>query len=430
MDELKAFIDSQAFFDSHSHMAGFDVGGPVDDCQPRSLPQILVNDYLLYLSGSCCDRSVSKDVPAEQAEDHFRAIWPHLEHCRGLATWAVYREAIRELHPFEGDDITQENWATINEKILETYAEHGERAWQREVARRAGVIKQAHMCQLSYVVDHWGSLPQAERKAQAQLLVPCLILDGYLFSGFEVCHQGRLRSMEILGLEPQSYSEYLEFCEMALDRFLMEGGKALKLEAAYHRTLYFEQVSDEEGEELFTRGAESLQGEQLRRLQDNLLWHFMRMARERELPLLVHTGYSLPSAWGDPENMHNLARSGIKMGLCHSGWPHEGGALLMCRTYRTCYFDMCWTPLLSPTLGRQILAAAIDMVPMNKIIIGTDCGSAECFYGTVKLIRQVLYEVLSEKIRQRQFGLPVAQSIARAILHDNACEFFGYPKNL
>lgn len=425
MDELKAFIDSQAFFDSHSHMAGFDVGGPVDDRQPRSLPQILVNDYLLYLAGSCCDQPVADDVPAGRAGEHMRAIWPHLAHCRGLATWAAYREAIRDLHPFDGDDITPENWAAIDESIRRTYMEHGERAWQREVIRRAGVIKQAHMCQLSYVVDHWGALPRAERQAQAQLLVPCLILDGYLFTGFKACHEGRMRSMDILGAEPHSYREYLEFCERALDRFRMEGGKALKLLAAYHRTLHFETVSDEEGEGLFARGAGALQGEPLRRLQDNLFWHFVRWARERELPLLVHTGYSLPSAWGNPENMHNLARAGIKLGLCHSGWPHEGGALLMCRTYRSCYLDMCWTPLLSPTLGRHILAAAIDMVPMNKIVIGTDCGSAECFYGTVRLIRRVLYDVLSEKIRQGQFGLSVAQSIARAILHDNACEFFG-----
>ena len=152
------------------------------------------------------------------------------------------------------------------------------------------------------------------------------------------------------------------------------------------------------------------------------------MAKERRLPLLVHTGYSWPTAWGDPENMYNLMAAGVKIGLCHSGWPREGGGLLMARTYRNCYFDMCWTPLLSPTLGRHILASAIDMVPMNKIIIGTDCGSAECFFGTARLVRQVLFDVLHEKVQSGQFSEEVARTLARAILYDNACEFFGVPK--
>jgi len=424
VDELRNYIDTLPFFDSHSHMAGFDVGTPLDDKQGRSLPQILVNDYLQYLSGSCCDTTITSDVPIEQAEEHFRSILPLLDVCRGMTTYTVYREAIRELHPYEGDDIALDNWAAINEQVVRAYQQYGERAWQREVVRRAGVVKQAHMCQLAYVVDHWSSLPEAERAAQAAYLVPCLFIDGYFFGGFDVCHEGRRRSLEILDARPTTHGQYVAFCGQVLDRFIREGGRAVKLVSAYVRTLKFEDVPDAVAEPLFARGPESLEGDDRRRLEDNLLWHLVRMAKDRGLPLLVHTGYTTPTEWGDPEHLLDIIGTGINVALLHSGWPREGGAMLLARSRRNCYFDMCWTPLLSPTLARHIMGMAIDMLPMNKIMIGTDCGSAEAFFGTVKLVRQVLYDVLAEKVHDGQFGTAVARKIARAILHDTAAEFF------
>jgi hypothetical protein len=50
---LKEFIEGVPFVDTHSHTAGFDLGTPVDDKAGKSLPQVIENDYLLYLSSSC-----------------------------------------------------------------------------------------------------------------------------------------------------------------------------------------------------------------------------------------------------------------------------------------------------------------------------------------------------------------------------------------
>ena len=44
-----------------------------------------------------------------------------LDLCRGLTTYAVYRDAIRELHPFEGDDIGPGNWDAIDRQIRAAY---------------------------------------------------------------------------------------------------------------------------------------------------------------------------------------------------------------------------------------------------------------------------------------------------------------------
>src|SRR5262249_55242630 len=155
---------------------------------------------------------------------------------------------------------------------------------------------------------------------------------------------------------------------------------------AYHRSLHFTEVGDQEAAELFARGPETLSKPDLHRLQDNLVWHMLEQALARKMPLLVHTGYSYPTALGNPETMYNLFQSprlrGLKVDLSPSGWPNDGATMIMARPFRHCYFNICWTPQLSVGLGRRVLSDLIDIVPQNKILSGTDCGSAESFMGT------------------------------------------------
>jgi hypothetical protein len=72
-----------------------------------------------------------------------------------------------------------------------------------------------------------------------------------------------------------------------------------------------------------------------------------------------------------------------------------------------------------------MLSEAIDMLPANKILIGTDTGTAEAFLGTVRLTRSLLTDVLEEKVREGQFDAEVAMRAAKAILLDNPLEFYG-----
>jgi len=433
--DIRAYIDTMPMIDTHSHACGFDDGPPLDDAFGYSLPQILMRDYLLYLTGSCGELPVKPgggEWTVDDAEEHFLALQPLFEEYRGLTTYAALREGIRELHPFEGEDITPANWQGINDSIVNAYRTHGERAWLRKAAKQIGIERQNQMVVLSYVTENWDELPDKEYEAQKNFLMPSLILDGLLFTGFPVHKTTRRKAMEIVGLHPKTYDEHLAFCEKVLDCFIAHTGpgRTVKLLAAYARSLYFAQdVPDSRAKELYAQDPETLTGEPLCQLQDNLFWKLMQMAVDRDLPLIVHTGYSYPSKLGDPENLLNLAQKhrSLKIDLAHSGWPNEGGALLMARTYRGCYFNLCWTPLMSYELGRHILSTAIDMTPRNKILVGTDCGTTECMVGAVRLLRRVLGDVLEEKLRRGQFGLEVAKSYARAILYDNPREFYGLP---
>jgi hypothetical protein len=430
---LRDHIAALPFVDTHSHMAGGDFGSPVDDRVGKSLPQVLMADHLRYLleaQGAATELLGSyRQWRPEQAEAQMRVILPLLDRLRHLTAYAVVRDGIRELYPFSEEEITDDNWSAINDRMLLAYRRHGERAWQREVLRRARVVLQNQMVELPFVTDHWNALPPAERAAQKRLLLPSLVLDGYLFSGFAASTAGRRRSEELVGGQPRTHSDYLAFLDKVLDLFVARGGQSVKLMIAYHRTLRFEHVPDMEAQRLFARGPEQLRGDGLHRLQDNLAWHLLERAARWRLPLIVHTGYAVPSDWADPEHLLPLITSprleGMKFDLSHSGWPNHGSAMLLARTYPQVYLNLCWTPVLSRALGRRILSEALDMLPADKLLIGTDTGTAEAFLGATWLIRSLLTEVLEEKVRGGQFGLDAARRVACAILLDNPLAFYG-----
>jgi hypothetical protein len=429
--ELRQRVAALPFVDTHGHMAGGDEGSPVDDRGGKSLPQVLMSDHLRYLleaqgeSGGLL--SEYRQWKPEDSEAHMADVLPLLDRVRHLTAYAAVREGVRELHPFTGADITASNWRPINEQVLATYRTHGERAWQRQVAARANVPLMNQMVVLPYVTDHWAALPEGERDRQRRWLLPSLILDGYLFTGFAAQQRALGRSLEILGVVPRTHGDYLAFLDAVLARFAAEGGRSVKLMIAYFRTLRFDRVPDMEAERLFARGPTNLRGEGLERLQNNLFRRLLEMLRRRGLPLIVHTGYATPPDRADPGHLLPVLEEfpEIKVDLCHSGWPSHGTALIFARQFRNCYFNLAWTPLLSRSLGRRLLSEAIDMLSADKILIGTDTGTAEAFLGAVRLIRNLLADVLSEKVRDGQFDVDVAARLAKSILLDNPLEFYG-----
>jgi len=431
--DLRDHVAALPFVDTHAHFAGGDFGTPADDRAGRNLPQVLMADHLRYLleaQGAAPNLfSTYRSWSPDDAEQQMAIVLPLLDRVRHLAAYAVVRDGVRELYPFPEDDLTGDNWRRVNEQMLATYRRHGERTVTRAVLRRARTVLHNQMVELPYLTDHYDALPPDERAAQRDLVLPSLVLDGYLFTGFSGSTRGRRRSMELLNVEPNTHCDYLAFLAKVLDLFVSRGGRSVKLMLAYHRTLRFEHVPDMEAERLFARGPETLRGEGLHRLQDNLAWHVLELAARRKLPLIVHTGYSVPTDWANPEHLLPLIASprleGMKFDLSHSGWPHDGAAMLLARTYPNVYFNLCWTPLLSRALGRRVLAEAIDLLPADKILVGTDTGTPESFLGATWLIRSLLTEVLDEKVRGGQFSLALAQRLACSILLDNPLAFYG-----
>jgi hypothetical protein len=353
-----------------------------------------------------------------------------LEELRNTAVYTLIRRGLKELYGFEGDEITDDNWEELNRRVLDNYCTKGSPAWMLEAMQKAKVKAIVQMAHLPYLLEYWPNLP-AERQQQERAAVrPALILEPFFFSGFEPDRsRARQRSKELLDMHPATYDEHLEFMYTALQRHKLAGGAAVKFICAYQRSLFFEVVPDKEAKRLFMRGLKALDKAELLTLQNNLVWHLVRAARDNELPIMLHTGYSNPSTMGNPENLYNLALHpefrDVNFYCAHAGWPNDGALALMARTFANVHFGFCWIPGLSPALATRLMDEMFDLLPASKMLVGMDCGTIEAFYGTTVVTREIIAKVLANKVDSGLISRRAAATVANRLLHDNGVNLFG-----
>jgi hypothetical protein len=97
----------------------------------------------------------------------------------------------------------------------------------------------------------------------------------------------------------------------------------------------------------------------------------------------------------------------------------------MAFVYRNLWLDLTWSLLLSPSHFKLALHEAIEILPdESRMMIGGDNWHVEETCATMLLARQLIGEVLEEKIRARYFHLDDAERLAGKILRENAIRFF------
>ena len=110
----------------------------------------------------------------------------------------------------------------------------------------------------------------------------------------------------------------------------------------------------------------------------------------------------------------------------HLAYPWSRDLLGMAFVYRNIWLDLTWAFLLSPSHFKLGLHEAIEMLPdESRLMFGGDNWHVEETYGTINLARQLIAEVLEEKLTAGYFYLEDAQRLAEKILRTNATDFFG-----
>lgn len=107
-------------------------------------------------------------------------------------------------------------------------------------------------------------------------------------------------------------------------------------------------------------------------------------------------------------------------------WAFSGAIKFLRMTISPgCVLPWSATLRVSASLARRQLSEMIEIVPANKMLIGLDTGTAESCYGAAVLTRQILAEVLAEKVADGAFTRHAAEVVANRLLKDNAEEVFG-----
>ncbi|MBN2311381.1 MAG: amidohydrolase family protein [Candidatus Hydrogenedentes bacterium] len=413
---LASEIDAIDIVDTHEHVP--------DEAAAYAHPLGLFGFFDHYVSSDL----VSAGMPREALEqmrspdsglsiDERWALladfWPYVRH-------TGYGRAMREYMAdlFDVDDIGEDTYAILCERIDAAHRP----GWYETVLKDKARIAAA-------LVTTWPGQSVAVDPAYFRA-VP--ILDHYATAATRA-------DLEALEAESdrsiQTLAQLLGALEARLAGIVEQGVAGIKVFLAYRRPLLFERVDEAAAARCFDRiwlsQALDLAFEDLKPLQDFVMWHLVGLAADRGLAIQVHTG--LQEGNGNylensrPTLLANLfmAFGDARFDLFHAGYPYTGEAAALAKNFANVALDLCWVQAISPLVAARTLDEWIDTVPANKIFaVGGDSNYAEGAYGHCKVARRVACEVLAGKVESGGLSEDEAAWYARRILRENAEAFF------
>ena len=223
--------------------------------------------------------------------------------------------------------------------------------------------------------------------------------------------------------------DYLAFSDFLIQSAINEGAVGLKNSMAYGRSIGFEDVSYEYAKELFQKSPE-LNRMEIKALQDFLFYRILEKAAEYNLPVQIHTGY-LAGNGNQLDNGHPLKLNNLflqhpktKFDLFHGGFPWTGEFTALGKMFPNVYLDLVWLPQISKNRAVTTFNELLDCVPYNKILWGGDCQFIEESVGSLEFGKQVICEVLANRVTSGQITEETAKKIISAVLRENAIKLF------
>jgi hypothetical protein len=247
----------------------------------------------------------------------------------------------------------------------------------------------------------------------------------------------RIDSIAVMQVEPiYTLEDYVKSMKIVFEDAMKKGMAAVKINAAYKRTLYFEKVPVESARRVFRtiiNGNEDLvlEAKDAKPLQDYMMFQLLELAKKYKIPVAFHTGIQAGGTNtignSDPSLLSNLFYEfpDVNFVLFHGSYPFGGELTTLVRNFKNVYIDMNWTYSISPSYAERYLNEWLEAVPASKIMaFGGDQRCVENTYGNLVISRQVISNVLTEKVKSGYFSEKEALTVARMILYDNAEGFY------
>ena len=391
-------------------------GMPLDDLEAIRAPGRAMRDGL---RGGISPRDPGypfpERLPAEELplDEKWRRIAPYWERTRNTGYARCILIAIREL--FGIADLN----ATTCEALSSALQDSNRAGWYAHVLKeRAGI-------EIS-VLDYGST------DVDRTLFAPSVRFDRFV----DVRDLIDVQKLEYdTGTPIESLDDLVSALSVDMDRNVEGGMVAVKSGLAYYRSIAYDDPTHHEAEQAFNRlfrhPAQRLSWDEAKPFQDYVLHQIVRQASARGLPIQVHTGLqegngnvitnSRPTHFVPLFIRYPRAR----FDLFHAGYPYHHELATLAKNFPNVYADLCWIPIVSPTLAAGILHEWLETIPVSKIFgFGGDFIIVEGAYGHSWLARQVVNRVLAEKVEAGYFSEDEAVAFGRMILRENAKAFF------
>ena len=407
-------MKNSSVIDTHEHVQS------INEVRKQGLDvfRVFKNSYarLDFISAG-----MSENIWESDNEDE---IWDEFkEYQESVSQTEYYNNVIMTLDDLYGlpeKKITEENYKILSEKIRNSYKDDN---WYKKIYREKGNIKTG-------LLDTFWSIEKFS--FDRELFRPVFRVDAFikgknftsLYEKKKSIHSTLERIAAEWDMDIDNTDSILALMDEGFKRFTAASAAAVKIAIAYHRPLFFENVSRKEAENSFYSDSAE------KAFQDYIAHEAIKRAEEFNLPVQIHTGILARNTAEikntDPLLLNNLFNEypGVNFVLFHFGYPFVDNALTLAKTFQNVYIDLCWVSVISKQMAVASLDKALDMVPFNKIMWGGDAYRIEDAYGALRTAREVVAEVLSMRIERGRLDAAGAEKIARAIFYDNAAALY------
>lgn len=417
---IRSAIDEMKMVDNHEHLME-PFMAKVD--HEIDLPYFFANAYLHgdLVAAGLPEKALDlgKFAYLKTGEDKASEMWsqlrPFLERVRNTIYYRFLLIALRDLYGFEGDEIDDENWMSLSERIREKNRDHLK--WSLEIFDRMDVhrmildISEKGRINANIISDK--RLKQVVR------------MDGFITGDREVANsfiEGSTRTLD----------KYLEALDLAFENAVKQGAIGVKSGLAYERTLLYEKPTKSDAERMFAVGLERASYAERKAFQDFMMHAVCERCLRHKLPFQIHTGLQAGNyntiTNANPTHLTGLIQEfkDVRFDIFHGGYPFVIEAGILAKYFPNVYVDACWLAHISPSAYKRALSEWLEIVPASKIFAwGGDHEQIDQSYASLMLAKDLIADVLSEKVVSNYFGEKTAIQVAERIIGGNAIEVYG-----
>jgi len=406
--EIREEMDKVKLVDTHEHL-----GKELPIFRPSKKMKMNLMRFIAY-SYLYGDLVSSGMKPVALNRLAWEDVKPYLEN---IKTTVYYRYIIRALQDFyglEGDQITDANLETISKRIESRNENHVE--WELQVLDLMNVHRM--ILEISEKCLLKTDLVDDERLVQ-------------IINFEELIMGGSTAANKLIHRIAESFNDYLSALDIAFDMAVENGAIGVKSSIAYLRIISFDKVEKSEAQKIFNNGIQHATPTELKKFQDFMMHEICEKCSEYKLPYEFHTGLHAGNfntlKNSDPLLLENLFRDYSKVNfiLFHGGYPyiHEVGVLA--KYFPNVYLDACWLSDISISAYKRALSEWLEIVPSNKIFAwGGDQMLIEHSYASLLLAKDLIADVLVDKVNSGYFNQNLAFSVIKKILGQNAIDLY------
>lgn len=415
--ELRAYIETIPIIDCHDH-SGEEAPKYTDAIV--ALTSGYFHDDIASAVGEA-DRWILEDTTLSVEER-----WPIFERAWNRTKYTGYAQVTRmSMQEFYGET---EMTLTAVQRIQEKLLDFTDDDFTISILDKAGIKVR--------ITDNW---PDVKKIVDKSFRMPprsrlAISIPAY----HAVCSYEDVHTLiSPLNRTITSLDEYILACREIFEIIKDFGAVCFKDQSAYTRSIGYGNPSKSQAEETFNwiltdprRKLAYPDGN--RPLGDYLFHEFMRMAKEMDLPVQLHTGH-MAGSWNDIHKtraIHLLPmlemHKEVRFDLFHLNWPYDGDLLYLGKNFPNVHLDFCWAHIIDPVYAQRMIPQILGAVPHAKIHgYGSDhFGNLERSWAHSQIARDNIAIGLAEMVAMDYIDLEAAKEIATDWLFANPNEFF------